>query len=53
MILFTILTLIAILLITFMIAVISAGGAIFAIIFADVIVCIGIIVFIIKRRMKK
>lgn len=44
MILFTILTLIVLLLIVFIIFVSSVGGAIFTIVFGDVIVCIFLIV---------
>lgn len=53
MILFAILALILLFLISFIIVVVSAGGAAFAIIFGDVIVCIFIIAWIIKRQMKK
>lgn len=49
MILFTILTIIAFVLIMFMALTVAVGGAAFIIIFADVIVCVAIIVFIIKR----
>lgn len=49
MILFTILTVMAFVLIMFMALTVAVGGATFVIIFADVIVCVAIIVFIIKR----
>lgn len=53
MILFTILAFVALLLIGFIILVASVGGAVFVIIFGDVIVCIAIIVFIIKLIAKR
>lgn len=43
MFLFTILALIMILLIAFVVFVISAGGAIFTVVFGDVIICIVLI----------
>lgn len=49
MILFTILTVMAFVLIMFMALTVAVGGAAFVIIFADVIVCVAIIVFIVKR----
>lgn len=49
MILFTILAIMAFMLLTATILTIAVGGAAFIIIFADVIVCIAIIVFIMKR----
>ena len=54
MILLTILTIILLLLVLFIVGVVSVGGALFTIIFGDVIVCIVIIAlvirFLIKRR---
>ncbi len=52
MILFTILALIAFLLIMVTLAVVSVGGAVGIILFGDVIVCIGIIILIMKRIFK-
>lgn len=48
MILFTILTLIALLLIAFIIIVTAIGGAVGTILFGDVIVCVVLIVLAIK-----
>lgn len=47
------LALIAIVLITFVALTVVAGGASFVILFSDVIVCIFIIVWIIKRLFRK
>lgn len=49
MILLTILAIIAFFLIGFLILTISAGGAIFIIVFADVIVCVLVIIWLIKK----
>lgn len=53
MILFTILALVALFLIIFTVVAVSIGGAAFIIIFGDIIVCIAIIVWIIKKIMKR
>lgn len=53
MILFTILMVIAFILLTFVVLTTAIGGATFVIIFADVIVCIWIIVMIMKHVAKK
>lgn len=53
MILFTILALVALFLIIFTVVAVSIGGAAFIIIFGDIIVCIAIIVWIIKKILKK
>ena len=53
MILFIILSLILIFLLAITIFVISAGGTVFILIFSDVIVCIAIIMYLIKRLFKK
>lgn len=53
MILFTILALVALFLIIFTVVAVSIGGAVFVIIFGDIIVCIAIIVWIIKKILKK
>lgn len=54
MILFTILTLMALILIGVVIAAVASAGAAFILVFADVIVCIAFIIlilrFLIKRR---
>ena len=47
--LFTILAIMAFVLIMFTVLTVAVGGAAFIIIFADVIVCVAIIVFIVKR----
>ena len=49
MILFIILMIVLILLVVFALAVIGVGGTVFIIVFADVIVCIFIIVWVMKR----
>lgn len=49
MILFTILTIILVVMAILAVAILSIGGGVFMVIFADVIVCILLIVFIIKR----
>lgn len=49
MILFTILAIMAFVLIMFTVLTVAVGSAAFIIIFADVIVCVAIIVFIVKR----
>lgn len=53
MILFTILLLTAVFLTIFTVAAISVGGTVFVVLFADVFVCIFIIVWIMKRLFKK
>ena len=52
MILFTILLLILIFLVVFTVFAVSAGGAIFIIIFGDVIVCVFLIIWMLKHLMK-
>lgn len=49
MILFTILVIILVVMAILAVAILSIGGGIFMVIFADVIVCILLIVFIIKH----
>lgn len=49
MILFIILLFIAVVLTIFTIAAISVGGAVFVILFSDVIVCIALIIWLLKR----
>ena len=49
MILFTLLAMILIILIAFILVVVSIGGASFIVIFGDVIVCIAIIMWMIKK----
>lgn len=51
--LFTILVTILLTLILFAVIVIGLGGVAFIMVFGDLIVCIAIIVFIIKRLIKK
>lgn len=53
MILFITLVLMAIILIAVAVFLISIGGAAFAIIFGDIIVCVAIIIFIIKKIVKR
>jgi len=53
MILFTILMIILITLTIITVLAISFGGAVFIVLFADVIVCIALIVWIIKRLIKR
>lgn len=53
MILFVILLLIVAILTAITIFAISIGGAVFVVLFGDVIVCIALIVWFIKRRIKK
>lgn len=56
MVLFTILAIIAILLIIFAVAVISVGGAVGIVLMSDIIVCIAIIagiIWLIVRRKRK
>lgn len=53
MILLAILLLIGLMLVGFVILTVSAGGAIFILIFADVIVCILVIAWIIKKIIQK
>lgn len=53
MILFTILLLIAVFLIIFTVGTIAIGGTAFVIIFGDVIVCIALIVWIIRKLTKR
>lgn len=53
MILFIILAAIALLLIIFAVCIISLGGAVGIFLCSDVIVCIGILVFIMTRIFKK
>ena len=49
MILFTILVIILVVMAILAVAILSIGGGVFIAVFADVIVCILLIVFIIKR----
>lgn len=49
MILFMILALILILLVAFIVLVVGTGGAVMAIVFGDVIVCIFIVIWLIKK----
>ena len=49
MILFTILLIMILILVVVAIAVISIGGSAFLVIFGDLVVCIAILVFIMKR----
>lgn len=49
MVLFTIMAIIAFVLLMFTVLTISLGGVAFIILFADVIVCVAIIVWIVKR----
>lgn len=53
MVLFTLLLLITIILIVITLAVFSVGGAIGIILFGDVIVCIVLLIFIMKKLIKK
>ena len=53
MILFIILLLIVAILTAITVFAISVGGAVFVILFGDVIVCIALIVWIMKRRINK
>ena len=53
MVLFIILLLITFLLVVATIAVIAVGGVVGIVLFSDVIVCIAILVFIIKKLTKK
>lgn len=53
MFLFIVLSIIAFILITFVIGGIILGGSVFIIIFSDVIVCTFIILFIAKKIIKK
>lgn len=53
MVLFVILLIMLILLLLFVITVIGAGGAIFIVVFADVIVCIAFIALIMRWILKK
>lgn len=53
MILLTILFIILAILIIFAVAVISVGGAVFTIVFADVIVCAIIIIWLIVKLIKR
>lgn len=53
MVLFTILLLTLLALTVFTVVAISAGGAVFMILFSDVIVCIFILAWIIKKLAKK
>lgn len=53
MILFMILLLTLIFLVVFTVFAVSAGGAIFIIVFGDVIVCAFLIVWMLKHLMKK
>lgn len=53
MILFITLTIIAILLLMCTVFAISVGGAVFIMIFADIIVCAAIIIWIMMRLIKK
>lgn len=53
MVLFTILTIIALFLVAFTILAVAAGGTVFIIIFGDVIVCVMIILWIMKRLIRR
>lgn len=53
MILFTILLLIVILLTVITILAVGAGGAVFVVLFGDVIVCIFLIIWLMKRHITK
>lgn len=53
MLLIIILGIIALMLVGFVVLVVGAGGAIFILIFADVIVCIIFIVWLIKKIFKR
>lgn len=53
MILFTMLAITLVLLVIFVIAAVAAGGAMFIVVFADVIVCIAIMVFIMRLLIKR
>lgn len=53
MVLFMILATILTLLLMFTVAVVSIGGAVGIVLFSDVIVCIGIILLIMKKIIKK
>lgn len=53
MILITILAIIAVLVTIFGIAALSIGGAAFVVIFSDVIVCAVILIWIIRKMIKK
>lgn len=53
MILFITLAIIAILLLVFTVFAVAVGGAVFIVIFADVIVCAAIIIWIVMRLVKK
>lgn len=53
MFLFLILLLILILITIFTVAVVSVGGAVFIVIFGDVIVCAFIIVWLLRKLLKK
>ena len=53
MILFTIMGIILIILAVSGVLILSVGGAAFIVVFADVIVCMAIIIWIIKRLFKK
>lgn len=53
MILFTILTIILAMMLVFGIFTLIIGGAAFGIVFADIIICIGIIVLIVRHFVNK
>ena len=53
MVLFIILSLILVVLVTITLAVISVGGAVGIILFSDVFVCIAILIFIMKKLIKR
>lgn len=53
MILFTILAIMLVTMAVFAILIIGIGGGIFIVIFADVIICIAIIILIIKKLIKR
>lgn len=53
MFLIILLLLITLILVVVSLAVLSVGGAIGIVVFSDVIVCIGILVFVIKKIFKK
>ena len=53
MIIFTILAIMAVMSIISAVLILSVGGAAFIIIFGDVIVCVAIIIWILKRLFKR
>lgn len=53
MVLFAILTLIAIILTVLVVVVASIGGAVGVVLFGDVVVCIALIIWILRRRSRR